>query len=129
MNISGYIEEFVKKNHRYKTYSRICNKLLTGGLPYSLNSRASYEESEYLPFNIRECVMAYTSTKDTAIELFKDLVSFLNDEKGITIPEIKWPPVPISNTFERLMFIAKFLQDKENRISRLPDRMHFLPSG
>ena len=91
-------------------------------MPYSLNSQGGYEESEYLPLNIKECVQKYTSTKDTAIELFKDLVTYL-ENKGVDIPEIKWPPVPVSNTFERLMFIAKYLQEKENRISDLTDRV------
>ena len=51
MNISRYIEEFVKKNHRYKSYSKICRKMLQGGMPYSLNSQNGYEESEYLPLS------------------------------------------------------------------------------
>ena len=120
MNINGYIKEFAEKSHRYKPYSKICKKILLGGMPYSLNSQRGYEESEYLPLNIKDCVQKYTSTKDTAIELFKDLVAYL-EKKGVDIPEIKWPPVPVSNTFERLMFIAKYLQEKENRISDLTD--------
>ena len=120
MDISRYIEKCVKKNHRYKPYSKICRKMLVGGMPYSLNSQKGYEESEYLPFNIRSCVQAYASTKDTAIELFKDLVLYLEAE-GVEVPQINFPPVPVSNTFERLMFIAKYLQEKENRISELTD--------
>ena len=120
MNISRYIDEFVKKNHRRKPYSKICRKMLTGGMPYSLNSQMGYEESEYLPYNIRSCVQAYASTKDTAIELFKDLVSYL-EAQGVAVPEVNFPPIPVSNTFERLMFIAKYLQEKENHISELSD--------
>ena len=120
MNISRYIDRFVKKNHRYKAYSKICRKMLLGGMAYSLNSQEGYEESEYLPYNIKSCVQAYTSTKDTAIELFKDLVRYLEAE-GVCVPQINFPPIPVSNTFERLMFIAKYLQEKENRISDLTD--------
>ena len=92
--------------------------MLAGGMPYSLDSQEGYEESEYLPYNIRCCVQAYTSTKDTAIELFKDLVLYLEAE-GVEVPQINFPPVPVSNTFERLMFIARYLQEKENHISEL----------
>lgn len=120
MNISRYIEDFVKKNQRYKSYSKICRKMMLGGMPYSLNAQKGYEESEYLPYNVRSCVQAYASTKDTAIELFKDFVQFL-EANDIGVPEIAFPPIPVSNTFERLMFIAKYLQASENRISELPD--------
>ena len=37
------------------------------------------------------------------------------------VPEIDFPPIPVSNTFERLMFIAKYLQGKDSKISDLPD--------
>lgn len=120
MDISRHIKEFAGKNHRYKPYSKICRKMLLGGMPYSLNSQKGYEESEYLPYNIRSCVQAYASTKDTAIELFKDLVLYLEAE-SVDVPQIDFPPIPVSNTFERLMFIAKYLQEKENRISELTD--------
>lgn len=32
-----------------------------------------------------------------------------------------FPPIPVSNSFERLMFIAKYLQEPDHRISDLPD--------
>ena len=43
------------------------------------------------------------------------------ETKGVDVPQVDFPPIPVSNTFERLMFIAKYLQDKEHRISELPD--------
>lgn len=55
-----------------------------------------------------------------AITLYKDLVSYLK-KKGVAVPEIEFPPIPVSNSFERLMFIAKYLQDSDNKISRLKD--------
>lgn len=119
MDISTYIGEFENKNHRYKPYSKIYKTVLSGGKPYSLNSQSGFEESEYLHLNIRECVKTYTSNKDTAIALFRDFVSFLGT-KGVDV-HVVFPPIPVSNTFERLMFIAKYLQEKENHISDLPD--------
>ena len=118
MNISEYITKFVKKNHRYKSYSKIYKNVLLGGKLYSLNVRKGYEESEYLPVNIKKCVMKYTSTKDTAIDLFKDFVQFLSDN-GVEVPPVNFPPIPVSNTFERLLFIAKYLQNEDNKISEL----------
>lgn len=120
MNIAPYIDEFIRKNHRYRPYSKICRNLLTGGKKYSLNAQAGYEESEYLPYNIKNSVQAYSSNKDMAIALYKDFVKYL-EEQGVKVPEISFPPVPVSNTFERLMFIAKYLQEDEHRISDLMD--------
>ena len=126
MNITSYINSFANKPHRYKPYSKICKKLLLGSMPYSLNSQKGYEESEYLPYNIKSCVQAYASTKDTAIELFKDLVSYLKAE-GVDVPQVDFPPIPVSNTFERLMFTAKYLQGNESRILDLADLLWVTP--
>ena len=120
MNITQHIEKFLRKNHRGKPYSKIYKTVLIGGKPYSMNKQEGYEESEYLPSTIRECVIQYTNTKDNVIVLFKDFVQFLSDN-GVAVPEIQFPPVPVSNTFERLIFIAKYLQRESSRISDLPD--------
>ena len=124
MNIENLIHDFVNLNKRRRSvpYHKICATLLTGSKPYSLNSQPGYWESEYLPSNIRNSVMAYSSNKDTAISLYRDLIVFLA-EKGVAVPPIAFPPIPISNTFERLMFIAKYLQDENNRISDLSGRL------
>lgn len=120
MNIISHIENFQNKSRRYKPYSKICKALLTGGKPYSLNTQFGYGELTNLPECIRKSVKKYSSNKDNAILLYKDLVSYLQGE-GVDVPYIEFPPVPVSNTFERLMFIAKYLQDEEHRISDLED--------
>ena len=124
MNIEKLILDFVKRTKRRKSapYHKICEALLTGGRPYSLNAQPGYWESEYLPSNIRSSVMAYSSNKDTAIALYRDLTAFLA-EKGAAVPPIEFPPIPVSNTFERLMFIAKYLQDEDHRISDLSKKL------
>ena len=79
MNIENLIHDFVKLNKRRRNvpYHKICTTLLTGSRPYSLNSQPGYWESEYLPSNIRNSVMTYSSNKDTAIALYRDLIVFL----------------------------------------------------
>lgn len=119
MNISKHLAEFAAdKRNRYKPWSKIVKPLLFGGRPYSLNIQRGFDESEYLPENIQSCVQSYSSNKDMAIQLFKDLVEYLA-ERGVNVREISWPPIPVSNTFERLMFLAKYLQEEENNISEL----------
>ena len=124
MNIENLIHDFVNLNKRRRSvpYHKICATLLTGSKPYSLNSQPGYWESEYLPSNIRNSVMTYSSNKDTAIALYRDLIVFLTG-KGVFVPPIAFPPIPISNTFGRLMFIAKYLQDENNRISDLSGKL------
>ena len=128
MDITNLINEFVIQNqrNRYKEYYKICKTVLLGGKPYSLNSQRGFSESEYLPDNIENSVTVYRSNKDTAIALYKDFVAFLQ-RKGVDVPYVPFPPIPVSSSFERLMFIAKYLQDKENRISQLPKLLWISP--
>jgi hypothetical protein len=128
MDITSLIDEFVKKNqrNRNKVYFKICKNVLLGSRPYSLNSQRGFSESEYLPANIKTSVTIYSSNKDTVIEMYKDLVAFLKS-KGVDVPDVSFPPIPVSNSFERLMFIAKYLQDQNNRILQLPDLLWVSP--
>ena len=73
-----------------------------------------------LPINIPACVKAYSRDKDNAIRMFREFVDCL-ETKGIQFGEIKFPPIPVSNSFERLMFIAKYLQDEKSRVDDLQD--------
>jgi len=118
MDISPYIENFIKTS-KNKPYKKISKSLLLGGKDYSLNSHHGYEKSENLAGFIKECVMAYTHDKDSAIVMFRDFIAFLKG-KGIAV-HVEFPPIPVSNTFERLMFIAKYLQDSRHLITQLPD--------
>lgn len=121
MDIKSYIDEFAAKNHRHKPYSKIVKTLLVGGKPYSLNMRSHYVESEYLEESIRTSVKGYSSNKDNAIAMYKDLVAFL-EKKKVKLPKIEFPPISVSNTFERLMYIAKYIQE-DKPISDLPDKL------
>ena len=120
MNIASLIDSFARKRHTYKPYAKAYKALLNGDQSYSMKHQEVYYESEYLPMTIRSSVQAYANNKDIAIALYKDLISYLKDN-GVPVPTVDFPPIPVSNTFERLMFIAKYLQDEEHRIADLPD--------
>lgn len=115
----SYIDEFITKA-QYRPYKKICKSLLVEEKPYSLNSQMDWKSADMLHINIPACVKAYSRDKDNAIRLFQDFVAFL-DGKGIHVDEISFPPIPVSNSFERLMFIAKYLQDEKNRVDDLQD--------
>ena len=94
--------------------------MLLGGRKYSLNAQPGYDNSEYLNENIRNSVMAYTRDKNMSIVMYKDFVKFLG-EKGI-VAKVEFPPVPI-NTFERLMYIAKYFHEADSKISDLSEKL------
>lgn len=60
MNITQYVERFLRKDHRSKPYSKKYKTVLAGGKLYSMNMQNGYEESEYLLTTIKECVVQYT---------------------------------------------------------------------
>ena len=49
--------------------------------------QAGFEESEYLPYNIRSSVQAYSSNKDMAIALYKDFVKYLADTHTVWLAQ------------------------------------------
>lgn len=115
-----YIEEFIEKQ-KYNPDAEIMNNLLVGEQKFSFIKQTAYEDPGSLGVNIRSSVQGYTRDKDAAIRVYKKFLEFLQ-EKGISA-DVQFPPIPISNTFERLMYIAKFLHDPERKISELSDEL------
>ena len=121
MDISQYIAEYARKK---KYYGLLCDadtvhNLIKGDGKYALDKQYRYFDSEDIGFAIKDSVCAYTRNKDNAIAIYKHFLSFLK-EKNIII-EVQFPPISIANDFERLMFIAKYLQDPRHKISDLED--------
>ena len=123
MNIKQYIDVFAKKHIFYDLPcdAQTVRNLLKSDQPYSLCKQDDYEDSESLAENIKSSVKAYTRDKDVAIRIYKSFINYLKRE-GVDL-EIQFPPIAISNSFERLMFIAKYLQDSKHKISDLPDSL------
>ena len=86
---------------------------------YALNGSYEYDPKIYAEAT-ENVVKGCTSNKDTLISVYKEYNSFIAHTYGIEILII-YPPIPISNTLERLMFIAKYLQDEKNSISDISD--------
>jgi len=93
------------------------------GREYSL--MACYKEEsisfEDLLFAMKDSVSAYPKDKDNAIEHYKKFLTFLSGRYSFPSFEGSFPPIKVSNTFERQMFIAKYLQDPEISIDGLQD--------
>ena len=123
MDITKYIEEYALKK-RFPNLSckpEVVRNLLVGkdgsAPEFALVSQEGYGESESLGYNIELSVLKYERNKGTAIEIYKDFLAFLS-KKGVVV-DVDFPPVDPSNSFERLMFIAKYLQDPKNKKENL----------
>ena len=111
---------FVRSYYRYKPdLQQAAHRLLLEDKRESLKAQPAYDETECLRENMQESVKRCVRGKDTAIQVYQDFVQYLQ-RKNIPA-EVKFPPIPIDSSFERLMFIAKYLQDPEARVSALPD--------
>ena len=126
MNISKYIDEYTRK----KIYNGLScdattvHNLIIGDAKYSLKSQPNYTDSNELAYCIEESVKSYTRDKDMAIKIYKHFLDFLK-RKGVDVNEAlnSFPTINISNSFERLMFISKYLQDPKNKVSSLQNHL------
>ena len=119
-DIRPYLYEFLaSKVTKWAPYSSIAASLLIEGNKYSLNTFPDYENPDKLSMYITESVKAYTRSKDSAIAMYKDFVTFLS-KRGVEV-SITFPPIPVDSSFERLMFIAKYLQNPDAEIDALED--------
>jgi len=71
---------------------------------------------------VMNTVKSRTSKKESAIALIKMFTAFIAEHKGPKF-EVQYPAIPIDSTFERLMFITKYLQDPQNEIKGLEDEL------
>ena len=122
MDITPFIEAFAQKKRSPSLLydMKTARNLLKGDGESALIRQEFYENSEYLAYSIKTSVRAYSRNKDVAIHIYKDFLKFLKAKGGVEV-DVQFPPISISNTFERLMFIAKYLQDPRHKVSDLPD--------
>lgn len=117
-----YIKEFMKKKEK-ASYAIFMKDLLDGNLKYSFKSQQEYENPEYLEDNFRNSVLSINenrANKDVAIQIYKDFLKYLKKE-GISA-KVEFPPIPVCNSFERHMYVAKYLQDPNRERDDQSDR-------
>ena len=121
MDIQAYVSEYARKRKYYglSCSMAVVHSLIKSDKEFAFTNQEHFENSEYLAYNIRSCVKGYSRDKKVAIDVFKHFMKFLH-EKGVT-EDVRFPPIDISNSFERLMFIAKYLQDPRHNIADLSD--------
>ncbi len=125
------INDFIAQKSRYRGYdTNTVRNLLTGTssketfwlLISDIKTREKLNEDDIELYrkSVKNSVTAYSSNKDSAINIFKKLTVYVEKEMKCSIP-IQYPPIPVSNTFERLMFMAKYFHKEENTVGKLKD--------
>lgn len=117
-----YIDEFIEnyeKNGKYNAPMKVdgVKKLFSKDKPNGFKNQTAYENPEYLEYNFCRSVQPIKRNKDAAIEVYRRFHQFLQS-KGISA-DVTFPPIPVSNSFERLMFISKFFHEPNRKISDL----------
>lgn len=85
----------------------------------NVNQSYIYDEEVYGQV-MKDVVSHYSNNKDALISVYRLFDEHLKSKYGIET-NVAYPPIPTANSFERLMYIAKYLQDKEAKISDLQD--------
>lgn len=107
---------FIKKTCDGKQYhpnSFMYNIIHTG-------ADTGYVDEDGYEDAIRTTVRSYTNNKESAIILFKRFDAYLKHQTGTEF-HIHYPPIPLNSTFERLMYISKYIQNPKAQISALED--------
>jgi hypothetical protein len=117
VKIDVFFAEFIKSLKYEKDLRKTAMTLLKGDREYCLPKMEAFEEADNLAANIQDSVRRMPRGKDTAIRVYRKLIDFLRG-KGIEV-SVAFPPIPVDSSFERQMFIAKYLQDEDARIEDL----------
>lgn len=120
--MDAYIKEFIEYYERTQKYDPPMKiggvkKLMIESPTYAFIKQQAYEDTECLEYNFRSSVQNIKRNKDAAIQVYRLFLKFLQS-KGITA-DVTFPPIPVSNSFERLMFIAKYFHEPGRKISAL----------
>lgn len=129
LNINNAINEFLtdgvyKKIFPNSPYQKSTVRNVLKSLEIKAKEISSTFEMDELQFNetIVETVKGYSSNKKTAIIILKKMIEYLVASKGFDA-NIKFPPIDISNSFERQMYLAKILQTSDITLAELSDAL------
>ncbi|MBR3640967.1 MAG: hypothetical protein IKN53_02935 [Oscillibacter sp.] len=116
----AFIDSFLKKNLYQEKRTEAKAYLNALDLPASTEK----VDRDELEDRMRSFVQSRVRGKDSVIAVYKKFVEYLK-ENGVEIGDTDkfFPPVPVDSSFERLMWIAKELQQEDARIENLPNRL------
>lgn len=80
-----------------------------------------WEEDE-MAEAVKSAVMAYKSSKKSALAILRKFLEFLGKAYGF-FSQVAFPPVDSSSSFERQMYLAKTLQESEATVKDLSEEL------
>ena len=120
MKIDQYIDEFLRTQFRRdRDGLETAKTLFKSDKEYALTRTFDYMESDSLEANMRASVQKMVRGKDTAIRVYRKFVQFLQD-RGVDA-KVSFPPIPVDNALERIMYLAKYFHSPDAKVQDLPD--------
>jgi len=134
--IRDTIDDFIKTELKYQQLNKemvknIFGLGIKGPAGYSLASQDAFKlyyevSDEGIQSSFKKAIIAsikaYPKSKDSAILVYKKYIEYLKRKHGLEI-DICFPPVPVSITLERQLYIAKLLHNPAIKISDLPKKL------
>ncbi len=124
-DVNQAIDEFVsqsnfKKYLSYTSYKKqtVFNLLKAMKENYNIDA---LDENE-LQYAMKETVLSYTSSKRSAIDIFRIFLDFLKKEYNFS-GKVTFPEIDISSSFERQMHLAKVLQNSEESVESMSEKL------
>lgn len=115
-------EEFFKKCFSGKKPRDAAYALFFGEKSYCLCRQPGYDETDFLQANIKNSILNYPNKKDSQVAIYKKFVAFLNEKKGIPV-RVDFPKISLDSSFDRQLFIVKYLQNEDARVADLPEKL------
>ncbi len=109
MNIESLIEEYLNTQIHNSKERGIVRKLLCEGSESFLSLCRRLDND--FAYAVQNSVRSYEGDKHAAIVRYKHFIDWLSRRLGILV-SINWPPVDISNRFERIIKMLQIMQEK-----------------
>jgi hypothetical protein len=120
--LRGYTENDAKKNKEKNIKTKEYAFLAQESIKNIINKKIDDSDAqEAIGIAIKESVKSYTRDKSTAVNVYKDFVSFISETYQINI-SVEFPPV-FSSAFDRQMYIVKELHEKSKSIADIEDKL------
>ena len=124
--LSEAIDKFRSQKY-YVRYTSFTEKTVSNLLGMLLKESREVRDDEeieesVLQYAMEYTIQSYTSSKRSAIRIFRIFMDFLKEEYGFE-GKVTFPEIDISSSFERQMYLAKMIQNEEYDVESLSGKL------
>lgn len=117
--LSEAIDQFLSQKY-YVSYTSFTEQTVSNLLKLLLKESREVRDDEeieesVLQYAMEYTIQSYTSSKRSAIRIFRIFMDFLKKEYGFE-GKVTFPEIDISSSFERQMYLAKMIQNEEYNV-------------